>query len=190
MALQQQVKKSNRGISLFSLKQRQAFGRFNQALGEWLLNSWATIITIVLGVIVATALAIPFLSYFGLDVIAKPLFFSLHFICAQVPSHSFYVFGHQLGLCERNLSIYISMFLGSLVFVLSKKRMPGLPWWLWILMLLPMAWDGITQMFGWRESTWVLRIVTGTLFGLGNIWFVLPLIQKSLVETLPAQISR
>jgi uncharacterized membrane protein len=56
--------------------------------------------------------------------------------------------------------------------------------------LLPMAWDGITQMFGWRESTWVLRIVTGTLFGLGNIWFVLPLIQKSLVETLPAQISR
>jgi len=75
MALQQQVKKSNRGISLFSLKQRQAFGRFNQALGEWLLNSWATIITIVLGVIVATALAIPFLSYFGLDAIAKPLFF-------------------------------------------------------------------------------------------------------------------
>lgn len=190
MALQQQVRKSNRGISLFSLKQRHALGRFNHALGEYLLNYWAAIITIVLGVIVAAALAIPFLSYFGLDAIAKPLFFSLHFICAQVPSHSFYVFGHQLGLCERNLSIYISMFLGSLVFTLSKKRMPGLPWWIWILLLLPMALDGITQMFGWRESTWVLRIVTGTLFGLGNIWFVLPLIQKSLDETSPVQISR
>src|SRR5438270_5565894 len=187
MALQQQVKKSNRGISLFSLKQRQALGRFNQILGECLLNYWAAIITIVLGVIVATALAIPFLSYFGLDTIAKPLFLSLHFICAQVPSHSFYVFGHQLGLCERNLSIYTSMFLGSLVFVLSKKRLPGIPWWIWVLMLLPMAWDGTTQMFGWRESTWELRLLTGTLFGLGNIWFVLPLLQKTLDETPPVQ---
>jgi uncharacterized membrane protein len=49
-------------------------------------------------------------------------------------------------------------------------------------MLLPMALDGVTQMFGWRESTWILRVVTGTLFGLGNIWFVLPLIQKTLDE--------
>ncbi|TMD61598.1 MAG: DUF2085 domain-containing protein [Chloroflexi bacterium] len=68
--------------------------------------------------------------------------------------------------------------------------MPGLPWWIWVLMLLPMAWDGTTQMFGWRESTWILRIVTGTLFGLGNIWFVLTLIQKSLDETSAVQISR
>ena len=79
------------------------------------------------------------------------------------------------------------MFLGSLVFVLSKKRLPGIPWWIWVLMLLPMAWDGTTQMFGWRESTWELRLLTGTLFGLGNIWFVLPLIQKMLDETPPAQ---
>src|SRR2546423_14198985 len=105
MALQQQVKKSNRGISLFSLKQRQAFGRFNQALGEWLLNSWATIITIVLGVIVATALAIPFLSYFGLDVTAKPLFYCLHFILDHGPSHSFYNFEQQRRLCDHKLTI-------------------------------------------------------------------------------------
>src|SRR5437667_3909318 len=189
MALQQ-VQNNNTRLTLASPLSKQALERTTQRFGEFLLNYWAHIITAVLGLLVATALSIPFLSYFGLDAIAKPLFFSLHFVCAQIPSHSFYVFGHQLGLCERNLSIYTSMFLGSLVFVLSKQRMPGLPWWFWILMLLPMACDGITQMFGWRESTWVLRIVTGTLFGLGNIWFVLPLIQKSLVETLPAQISR
>jgi len=184
------VKHGNREFPLFSAKQKQDIGRYNKMLGEWLLNYWATIITTVLGLIVATAVSIPFLSYFGLDAIAKPLFFSLHFVCAQVPSHSFYIFGHQLGLCERNFSIYVSMFLGSLVFVLSKKRMPGLPWWLWIFMLLPMVWDGTTQMFGLRESTWILRIVTGTLFGLGNIWFVLPLIQKSLDETSTLQQAR
>ena len=80
------------------------------------------------------------------------------------------------------------MFLGSLVFVLSKKRLPGIPWWLWILAILPMAVDGITQMFGWRESTWELRVITGTLFGLGNVWFVLPLMQKMLLDPLPTQV--
>ena len=186
MALQQ-VTSNKRSFKLLSAEQKQALARFMQVIGEFLLNHWANMVTIVLGLIVAVALAIPFLSYFGLDAIAKPLFFSLHFVCAQVPSHSFYIFGHQVGLCARNLSIYASMFLGSLVFVLSKKRLPGLPWWLWILMLLPMAWDGTTQLFGWRESTWELRLLTGTLFGLGNIWFVLPMIQKTLNETLPVQ---
>ena len=179
----QQVKHSQPGLIAFSPTAKQTFERTIQMLGEFLLQYWAHIITVVLGSIVTLAIAIPFLSYFGLDAIAKPLFFSLHFICAQIPSHSFYIFGHQLGLCERNFSIYSSMFLGSLIFVLSKKRMPGLPWWLWVLLMLPMAWDGITQMFGLRESTMELRVLTGTIFGFANIWFVLPLIQKTLDET-------
>ena len=157
---------------------------FFQWLGDFLTAQWANIITAFLGIIVAIAIAIPFLSYFGLDSIAKPLFYSLHYVCAQIPSHSFYIFGHQLGLCARNLSIYASMFIMSLIFSLSKKRLPGIPWWLWVLMILPMAWDGTTQMFGLRESTWVLRVITGTLFGVGSIWFALPLMQKTLLETM------
>lgn len=153
------------------------------SIGLFLLDQWANLITLALGLLVLIAISIPFLSYFGLDAIAKPLFFSLHYVCAQIPSHSFYILGHQLGLCARNFSIYTSMFLGSLVFALSKKRLPGIPWWLWILMILPMAWDGTTQMFGLRESDWILRLVTGTLFGLGNIWFALPMMQKTILET-------
>src|SRR6266567_5416181 len=113
---------------------------------------WADCIPFMLGLVVFIAVLTPFLSYFGLDVIAKPLFFALHYVCAQIPSHSFYVLGHQLGLCARNFSIYASMFLLSLAFVLSKKRLPGIPWWVWVLMMLPMAIDGTTQMFGLRES--------------------------------------
>ena len=82
----------------------------------------------------------------------------------------------------RNLFIYSSMFLGGLVFVLSKKRLPGIPWWIWILMILPMAVDGTTQLVGWRESTWELRMITGSLFGLGSVWFALPLVHKYLRE--------
>lgn len=166
---------------------KQKFPRLNRFMdrcGNFLLNYWAALITTLLGLLVLIAISIPFLSYFGLDSIAKPLFFSLHYVCAQIPSHSFYILGHQLGLCARNLSIYSSMFLGSLIFTLSKKRIPGIPWWLWVLMILPMALDGTTQMFGWRESTWILRTITGTLFGLGSVWFVLPLMHKTLLEDL------
>lgn len=166
---------------LLKLKHTLEYGM--NAFGQFLFNYWPHILTTILGVVVAAAIAVPVLSYFGLDAIAKPLFFSMHFICAQIPAHSFYIFGHQLGLCARNLSIYASMFIGCLLFTLSKKRLPGLPWWAWAILILPMAWDGVTQMFGWRESSWELRVLTGTLFGLANVMFVLPMIQKTLLET-------
>ena len=163
----------------------RVMNNIGQFVGNFLIKYWATMITCVLGILVFAALSVPFLSYFGLDAISKQIFFALHMVCAQIPSHSFYIFGHQLGMCARNFSIYASMFVGSLIFVLSKKRIPGIPWWLWILMILPMAIDGTTQMFGLRESTWELRVLTGTLFGLGNVWFALPLIQKTILESLP-----
>lgn len=164
-------------------RKKTTFQRMVDSIGNFLLEYWAHTVTALLGLVVAIAIAIPFLSYFGLESISAPLFYALHYVCAQVPSHSFYIYGHQMGLCARNFSIYTSMFLGSLIFVLSKKRLPGIPWWVWILMMLPMALDGTTQMFGLRESSGILRIVTGTLFGLGNIWFALPLMHKSIVET-------
>jgi len=156
--------------------------RWSARFGGVLLQYWAGALLFALGLVVLIAVLIPVLSYLGLDMLAKPLFSALHAICAQIPSHSFYLFGHQLGFCQRNLAIYGSMFLGSLVFVATKKRLPGIPWWLWLLLVLPMAWDGTTQLFGWRESTWSLRVITGTLFGVGTVWFVLPLVHRLLNE--------
>lgn len=188
MASQSISKNTSAQPAIASLPRRtrlSAFHALTDRAGTFMLNYWAHVVTVILGLLVFAAIAVPFLSYVGLDSIAKPLFFSLHYVCAQIPSHSFYIYGHQLGLCARNFSIYTSMFLGCLVFVLSKKRMPGIPWWIWLLMLLPMALDGTTQMFGLRESDWILRLVTGTLFGLGNVWFALPLMHKSIIETTP-----
>lgn len=190
MAIQQEQLLSTSNTHLALAPQppaKRRLEKYSMRFGNFLLHYWAHLITGVMGLLVLTALLIPFLSYMGLDIISKPLFYSLHLVCAQISAHSFFIFGHQLGLCARNLSIYSSMTFAGLVFILTKKRMPGLPWWLWALLLLPMAWDGFTQMFGLRESTWELRVLTGTLFGLANIWFIFPLIQKTLVETMPAQ---
>ena len=187
MAIQEVHNTTHQTHSLGRQTLDRVMNNIGQFVGNFLIQYWATMITCVLGILVFAALSVPFLSYFGLDAISKQIFFALHLVCAQIPSHSFYIFGHQLGMCARNFSIYTSMFVGSLIFVLSKKRIPGIPWWLWILMILPMAIDGTTQMFGLRESTWELRVLTGTLFGLGNVWFALPLIQKTILESLPAE---
>lgn len=156
--------------------------RWMHRAGQFFLRTWVFWIIAVLGLILLATVSVPILAFFGLDSIAKPIFSALHLICAQIPSHSFYMLGHQLGMCARNISIYGSMFVGAIIFQASKKRFPGIPWWLWGLMLLPIAWDGLTQMFGLRESTWELRVLTGSLFGLGNVWFALPFLQKTINE--------
>lgn len=160
-----------------------------QKVGEFFIHSWVVLIIIILGLILLATVSVPILAYFGLDSLSKPIFNALHLICAQIPSHSFYMLGHQLGMCARNIAIYGSMFVGALIFQLSKKRIPGIPWWLWGLMLVPIAIDGLTQMFGLRESTWELRVLTGALFGLANMWFALPFIQKTLDETIIPETS-
>jgi uncharacterized membrane protein len=155
-------------------------------VGAFALEYWALVITTFFGLIVLAALSAPILTYFGLDSIAKPIFYGLHLICGQIPSHSFYIEGHQVGLCVHCLAIYSSMFGYGLTFGLGKKRLPGLPWWILVLTSLPLAYDGFTQMFGLRQSTWEIRLITGALFGLGAMWFALPLIQKTLKEMTPA----
>lgn len=157
--------------------------RAGDRFAVFLLGHFDLIFMIFIGTILFAALVDPILAYLGLDAIAKPVFFWMHLLCAQTPSHSFYLFGHQICLCERCLAIYSSMFLGSLTFMVSKKRLRGIPWWCWLLLILPMAYDGLTQMFGLRESTWELRLITGGLFGLATILFVLPLMQKTIEET-------
>ncbi len=158
----------------------QPFQQTTDRVGAFLVAHFGLIFTVIIGLLLLAAFIDPILSFLGLDAIAKPLFYSMHLICAQIPSHSFYLFGHQVCLCERCCAIYGSMFLSGLAFVLTKKRLRGIPWWGLILLSVPMAWDGLTQMFGLRESTWELRLITGALFGFALIWFMLPLLQKTL----------
>ena len=50
--------------------------------------------------------------------------------------------------------------------------------------LLPMAIDGFTQLFGLRESDWVLRTITGVLFGLRLVWLAYPYVEEAMDDVL------
>ena len=101
--------------------------------------------------------------------------------------------GYKVALCERDVAIYASMLLFSIAFIVSGRRIKSLPWYIWIMIgLVPIAIDGVSQLPGlasnlppWflRESTPLLRTITGTLFGFTTAWYLFPLIEESMNET-------
>ncbi len=104
------------------------------------------------------------------------------------------VVGYKVALCERDTAIYASMLLFGLLFVLTGRRIKSIKWYVWVMIaLVPMGLDGISQLPAlagslpdWipiRESTPLLRSITGFLFGFFTAWYLFPLIEESMVET-------
>ncbi len=143
------------------------------------VRGWLVALNVFLGLLLGVAILVPVLYALGWDDIASRIFQAYHLICAQIPSHSYFLFGYQLALCARNLAIYGSLFLGTLLFRAVRGWLPAIGWRWWLVTMLPMALDGGTQLFGWRESNWELRTLTGSIFGLGVCWFVLPMLEAA-----------
>ncbi len=92
--------------------------------------------------------------------------------------------GYQVAFCERETAIYSVVLLTCLAygFLRQRRTIRPMPIRLYVLFLIPIAVDGFTQLFGWRESTPLLRTVTGAIFGLGSAWLVLTYLEASFRE--------
>lgn len=169
---------------IFSRRVVGITGFFAHLLGK----HWLFLMNSLLGLFIGGAFLAPLLAYFGENQAASWLIHAYHGVCDQVPSHSYYLFGHQVCLCERCLAIYSTLLLAGLALaVLPRLRRNARPldWRLWLLLILPMAIDGLTQLVGWRESDLVLRTLTGFLFGLGGAWFIYPRIEEIAQDLAP-----
>lgn len=102
--------------------------------------------------------------------------------------------GYKVVLCQRDVAIYGALFLFGVIFALTGRKIKPIPWFLWIALgLAPIAIDGGSQLPGlisalpdWlimRESTPILRTITGGLFGLMTAWYLFPMIEDSMRET-------
>jgi len=100
--------------------------------------------------------------------------------------------GFKVALCERDVAIYGAILLGGLIFALVRHRLKPIPVWLWFVVgILPIAVDGSSQLlstlpffdFPIRESTPFLRTLTGTLFGLANVWLAYPYVEEAMQDT-------
>lgn len=94
--------------------------------------------------------------------------------------------GYKVAICQRDIAIYGSMFIGGLIFALlrRRRRIPKLPIKVYLLCLAPIAIDGVSQLVGLRTSNWVLRTLTGALFGLATVRLVYPYIQESMDDII------
>ncbi|HEU5369938.1 MAG TPA: DUF2085 domain-containing protein [Ktedonobacterales bacterium] len=176
---------------------RQAFSRsvvrVAEVCGHFLGRHWLALFESLLGIFIGGAFLGPILAYFGNNAAESWLLHSYHGICDQIPSHSYYLFGHQVCLCERCLAIYSTLFLAGLALAIVprlRQRARPLDWRLLLLLILPMALDGGTQLMGWRESDLLLRTITGFLFGLGGAWFVLPRIEEVARDPAPQRAAQ
>ena len=88
-------------------------------------------------------------------------------ICHRIPERSFFFRGHQFPVCARCTGFYITLFMyfvyAYFFYINYNIYLISLA----ILLLLPSFLDGITQLFGLRESNNVLRLITGLMGGIG-----------------------
>ncbi len=113
--------------------------------------------------------------------------------------------GYKVAFCQRDAAIYGAIFLFGLLYGLLRRRwnVRPLPWWGYILMgLVPMGLDGGYQFLSYAlplvfpgislqpyETTPLMRLITGTLFGWATVWLAYPYLQESM-EDVRASLGR
>lgn len=101
--------------------------------------------------------------------------------------------GYKVALCQRDVAIYGFMLLFGIVFAITGRKLKPLPWYIWIIVGMgPIALDGFSQLPGlasnlpaWlpnRESTPLLRTITGGLFGWMTAWYLFPMLEATASE--------
>jgi uncharacterized membrane protein len=178
-----------------------------------LARGWLPVLNGAVALFIAGAFAAPVLLLLGAQQAADALFGLYHLTCHQWAFRSFFLFGpqaifspeqlHTLGVdpfdfvgqpglgwkmafCERDLAIYLAALVVGLAYA-RNRTLPHMSMTLYVLLILPMALDGFTQIFGWRESTWELRVLTGLLFGGASVWLLYPRFDDAIGTAAPSR---
>jgi uncharacterized membrane protein len=106
--------------------------------------------------------------------------------------------GYKVAFCQRDVAIYGAIFIFGLVYGLLRRRwnVRPLPWWAYILLgLVPMGLDGGYQFLSYAlplifpsialepyETTPLMRLITGALFGWATVWLAYPYVHASMED--------
>ena len=143
---------------------------------EWvvsfIVHHWLLLADTMLFFFIALPFLAPILNETGFHLPARIIFLIYRPTCHQLLERSFWVAGHQVAICARCSSIYVSFWAIGMAYALWATIYPSrIPAWkappLWAIGVaaIPMGLDGITQLFGFRTSTNLLRTMTGSLVG-------------------------
>jgi uncharacterized membrane protein len=92
--------------------------------------------------------------------------------------------GWKVGFCERDVAIYGSILLAGLVYGLIRRRLGDwkMSFRVYLIFVVPMGIDGVLQLFGFYESSWLTRTITGVFFGVGSVLFAYPYLEEGFAD--------
>ena len=149
---------------------------------DWSAEHWLDAWNAFMGIWVGLAVLGPALLYLGFNRVADLIYRFYSYSCLQLATHSWFLLGNKLCLCERCMAIYGSMLLGGIVYA-RGRRGAGISFLVYFVLALPLLIDGGTATLGLRDSTPLLRTITGTLFGLASVWFIYPHVDRLVSQT-------
>lgn len=155
-----------------------------------LARHWLAFLNTVGALLVALPLLAPYLAANGHERAAGWIYRAFHLLCHQKPDHSFFLFGHPLAYCQRDTAIYAGVLVLGLLYAVSRRRLPPAGLHGAALLSLPIAIDGLTQLAGLRQSTWELRVLTGTLFAAAVAWVAFPRLNNGFAEIETTLVTR
>jgi uncharacterized membrane protein len=151
----------------------RAMGRFPEV---WVLFGPAVYLLLVL--------TPPFLSMAGFTGAAHGVFVCFRYFCHQRPERTIFIGGFPMAVCARCFALGAGIVSGAAIAGPICRRFPSIkvPVILVVLAALPMALDGFTQLFGFRESTNTLRVLTGLLLGGMTSFWAVPIVHEAFRE--------
>ena len=171
--------------------------------GSALTTHWLRLVNLAAGLFVALPFAAPVLLAAGHAEAASLIYGAYRAVCHQWAFRSYFLFGpestyaidalaerigadqvfsfvgspelgYKVAFCERDVAIYLAVLATGLAYAARRRGLRPLSPTLYLALILPIALDGFTQLFGLRESTVLLRTLTGALFGVASVWLIYP----------------
>jgi uncharacterized membrane protein len=171
-----------------------------------LARHWLATVNVGLAVTLGLPILAPVLVALGMPQVAAPIYWVYRAVCHQWAFRTFFLFGPQsvysvdqialtagsegiwdfagspelgykMAFCERDLAIVLAGLAMGLLYVRYRRRLAPPTMSFYLLLLLPIAIDGFTQLFGWRESIWEYRVSTGAIAGVATVWLLFPYLE-------------
>ncbi|MBU0762598.1 MAG: DUF2085 domain-containing protein [Candidatus Altiarchaeota archaeon] len=108
-------------------------------------------------------------------------------LCHQLSERSFTLWDSKLGVCARCVGIYFGLLFGCVFYRLINPKGAIPTRWILLASVAPLFFDGVTQFIGLRESTNLLRFITGFLFGVVFPTYLIPATDAALANYMHCQ---
>jgi uncharacterized membrane protein len=110
-------------------------------------------------------------------------------VCHQMPERTLVINGRFLPVDARDTGLYLGFFFSFVFLMLTHRERESEPppTYLKLLAFLfigAMIFDGVTSYLGWRETTNLIRLVTGLFAGASFSLFLMPLLNESIWQVV------